>query len=164
MDPAIADAGDVRLSRAYEDTTPLGQFGVELRSRGPSSPREALPVTPHAEIATLVINCTDPEPMIAMYSALGAVPDERYPDHGALIISGITVCFQVAEDHVAPSWPTGPNPTTIHLDFFVDSVDEMELHLLQHGASKATLQPHEEHGLVVMIDPAGHPFCIGTRV
>ncbi|HET8659650.1 MAG TPA: VOC family protein [Micromonosporaceae bacterium] len=36
--------------------------------------------------------------------------------------------------------------------------------LHQHGATAAEYQPHRENGLVVMRDPAGHLFCIGTRV
>jgi hypothetical protein len=36
-------------------------------------------MTPRADIATLVINCAHVAPMIDMYTALGAVPDRRYP-------------------------------------------------------------------------------------
>jgi hypothetical protein len=52
-----------------------------------------------------------------------------------------------------------------HLDFFVDGLDEAEALLLQqHGATTPECQPHREDGLAVMRDPAGHLFCIATRV
>lgn len=126
--------------------------------------RETQVVSSHADIATLVIDCADPEPMYAMYTALGAVPDDRYPAHSALQLSGLTLSFQQITDHVAPTWPGGSTPAQLHLDFFVDDPDEMERHLHRYGARTADHQPHREHGLIVMLDPAGHPFCIGTRL
>ena len=50
------------------------------------------------------------------------------------------------------------------LDFFADDLDETEALLRQLGATTPDYQPHREDGLVVMLDPAGHPFCIGTRI
>ena len=55
-------------------------------------------------------------------------------------------------------------PMQTHLDFFVDDLDEAEALLLQHGATTPECQPHREDGLAVMRDPAGHLFCIATRV
>lgn len=40
----------------------------------------------------------------------------------------------------------------------------MEAHLQLHGAVTAECQPHRDNGLVVMLDPAGHPFCTGSRI
>jgi hypothetical protein len=121
-------------------------------------------VAPRADIATLVIDCADVEPMVKMYAALGAEPDPRYPGHDALLLSGLTMCFQRVEGYRAPTWPTDEVPTRIHLDFFVDSLDEMARHLERHGATRAPIQPHLDGGLIVMLDPAGHPFCIATRL
>jgi hypothetical protein len=36
--------------------------------------------------------------------------------------------------------------------------------LLALGATPAPYSPPREDGLVVLLDPAGHPFCIGTRL
>ena len=99
-----------------------------------------------------------------MYAALGAEPDSRYPGHDTLLLSGLTISFQRIEGYQAPTWPTDEVPTQIHLDFFVDSLDEMERHLQSHGARTAPTQPHLDNGLMVMLDPAGHPFCIATRL
>ena len=126
--------------------------------------RQTLSMSSPADIATLVINCADVHPMLEMYAALGAVRDERYPGHDCLVISGLTISFQVIDNFVPPSWPGGSSPAGVHLDFFVDSPEEMERHLHRYGATTADAQPHREHGLIVMLDPAGHPFCIGTRL
>ena len=46
----------------------------------------------------------------------------------------------------------------IHLDFEVDDLDEAVEHAKAVGATVASYQPQE---LVrVMLDPAGHPFCL----
>jgi len=121
-------------------------------------------VTPSADVATLVIECADAEPMVRMYQALGAVPDIRYPGTGVLVLSGLTISFQERADYQAPTWPTPEVPSQLHLDFFVDSPEEMQDHLHGVGARTPDHQPHRDSGLLVMLDPAGHPFCIGTRV
>jgi hypothetical protein len=49
----------------------------------------------------------------------------------------------------------------IHLDFEVDDLDEAVAHALAVGARLASYQPQE---LVrVMLDPAGHPFCLWVQ-
>jgi hypothetical protein len=52
-----------------------------------------------------------------------------------------------------------------HLEFFID-LDEAEALLHQHGATTPEDRPGPaaDRGLRVMLDPAGHPFCIGTPV
>ena len=62
--------------------------------------------------------------------------------------------------HVAPTWPSvsGKPTMMVHLDFGVDDVDEGVAWALDCGAQLATHQPQDE--VVVLIDPAGHPFCI----
>lgn len=102
--------------------------------------------------------------MVAMYTALGAVPDTRYPGDDTLLLSGLTISFQERADYLPPTWPESTTPVQMHLDFFVDSPDEMESVLHEHGATTSPFQPHRDNGLIVMLDPAGHPFCIGTRV
>lgn len=81
-----------------------------------------------------------------------------------LKVGGVRVIFREVEDYQAPTWPSSDVPMQIHLDFFADDLDETEALLRQFGATTPAYQPHREDGLVVMLDPAGHPFCIGTRV
>ena len=46
-----------------------------------------------------------------------------------------------------------------HLDFYVDDLDEAQATLVARGARVADPQPNPDRWRV-MLDPAGHPFCI----
>ena len=64
---------------------------------------------------------------------------------------------------VPPTWPSSAaeQQMMIHLDFEVDDLDEAVAHARAVGALLASNQPQE---LVrVMIDPAGHPFCLWVQ-
>ena len=65
-----------------------------------------------------------------------------------------TIAAMVPEDGPARGLP----------DFWVDDLDRAERALQDLGAVAAEAQPHRDVGLLTMLDPAGHPFCIGTRV
>jgi hypothetical protein len=69
-----------------------------------------------------------------------------------------TIAFQKVETFVAPTWPEGPAPQQLHLDFAVDDLDGAEEFALSLGASKADFQPGDTFR--VFLDPVGHPFCI----
>lgn len=61
------------------------------------------------------------------------------------------------EDHEPPSWPdTGRKQ--FHLDLAVEDIDAMAERAVELGASLADPQPGETWR--VLIDPAGHPFCL----
>lgn len=51
----------------------------------------------------------------------------------------------------------------VHLDFYVADIVEAEGRLQSLGATTPEHQVHRDDGLIVMLDPAGHPFCIATR-
>jgi Glyoxalase-like domain len=102
--------------------------------------------------------------MAAFYlAACGGEVIKRDADSAWLKVSGVTVIFREVSGYRAPTWPSADVPMQIHLDFFADDLDEAEALLRQHGATRPEFQPHRDDGLVVMLDPAGHPFCIGTR-
>ena len=68
--------------------------------------------------------------------------------------------FQLEEEFVAPVWPATPGDPqmTAHLDIAVDDLDAAVNWALHAGASLAAFQPQD--GVRVMLDPAGHPFCL----
>lgn len=76
--------------------------------------------------------------------------DQEYP----LII------FQQTDDYVPPVWPNEPGKQQAgtHMDFGVSNLAEAVEHALACGAKKAEIQ-YSTHW-TVMIDPAGHPFCL----
>lgn len=67
--------------------------------------------------------------------------------------------FQEIKDYKKPVWPeeNDAQQQMMHLDFYVDDVEESVAHALSCGAVLANYQFGDWR---VLIDPAGHPFCI----
>jgi catechol-2,3-dioxygenase len=74
------------------------------------------------------------------------------------------LAFQQVDSLPRATWPEGPRPQQLHLDFSVPNLDELRTHNIRALSLGATLlddridDPAE--ALVVLADPAGHPFCI----
>jgi hypothetical protein len=66
-------------------------------------------------------------------------------------------------DYVAPTWPSNDVPQQIHLDLAVDDLDAAVAGAEQLGARAAPLQPSPDEWRV-LLDPAGHPFCLTTKI
>jgi catechol 2,3-dioxygenase-like lactoylglutathione lyase family enzyme len=81
----------------------------------------------------------------------------------ALKGAGVLLTIQRVADLPPVTWPEGGVPKQIHLDLAVDDLDSSEKALLAAGAVKAETQPSPDRWRV-LIDPAGHPFCITTLI
>ena len=70
------------------------------------------------------------------------------------------ITIQQADDYLPPVWPAAPEEQQqmAHLDFHVADVEEGVKHALSCGASMSEVQFDDRWR--VMLDPAGHPFCI----
>ena len=84
-------------------------------------------------------------------------------DFVALQGAGVWLTFQRVADHQQPQWPHGAVPKQLHLDLAVSDLDAEEARLVALGAEKAEVQPNPDNWRV-LIDPAGHPFCITTLI
>lgn len=129
-----------------------------------------------------VIGCADAFVMAEFYAALLGwdVVDrsEAVPGGWALVRSPAgdqKLEFQREEPFVPPVWPTvaGEQQMGMHLDIAVDNLgagsgapgsesltrwNEFVDHAVSLGARRAEHQPQEH--VLVMLDPAGHPFCL----
>ncbi len=67
--------------------------------------------------------------------------------------------FQEIEDYEKPVWPEekGRQQQMLHMDFYSDDVEASVALALECGAILADYQSGDWK---VLIDPAGHPFCI----
>lgn len=67
--------------------------------------------------------------------------------------------FQEVKDYKRPTWPIDKDKQQqmMHLDFYSDDVEASVKHALKCGAKLADYQSGDWK---VLIDPAGHPFCI----
>ena len=74
--------------------------------------------------------------------------------------AGYNLAFQMEEMYVRPVWPAeeGKPQMSMHLDIEVDDLAEAVAYAVSVGAEEAAYQPQEK--VRVMLDPAGHPFCL----
>ena len=127
---------------------------------------------PRFAISAVVLGSADPRRLARFYSHLlgwpiavdepprpGAPPEDgwvmiRHPD-GATGLS-----FQYEPTYEPPVWPPegGAQQMMVHLDVGTDDLDAAVAGALDAGATLAAHQPQE--GVRVMLDPAGHPFCL----
>jgi len=109
------------------------------------------------------VEAPDPASLARFYSELLVWPiGHEEPGTTVLAAPGnVTfLVFQQADGYVPPVWPPieGVQRPMTHLDFQVGDLDEAVEEALALGATLAASQPQEN--VRVLIDPAGHPFCL----
>ncbi|NNN13814.1 MAG: VOC family protein [Acidimicrobiaceae bacterium] len=115
-------------------------------------------------IGAISLDCPDPISLANFYAALlGAEVAFQTENFAAIHIGGTWLSMQKADDHKFSTWPNSKVPQQIHLDFAVVDLDESESVAIKAGATRASTQPSPDRWRV-MIDPAGHPFCLTTLI
>ena len=109
------------------------------------------------------IEAPDPEALAAFYSKLLDWP-VVHQEPGTAILKppqdSVFMVFQATEDYTPPVWPPAPGEqrTMMHLDIQVDDLDAAVADAVGLGARVADSQPNDN--VRVLLDPAGHPFCL----
>jgi catechol-2,3-dioxygenase len=111
----------------------------------------------------LAIEAPDPGGLARFYARLLDWPVvHEEPGTTVLGVEGGSsfVVFQHAEGYVPPEWPPaeGRQRPMMHLDVQVGDLDEAVQEAVGLGATLAGEQPQDT--VRVMLDPAGHPFCL----
>jgi len=122
------------------------------------------PAAGTATWAGLMLDCPHAGELAAFYGELtgwgvgGADPEGAW---AYLTPPGtdIMIGFQRVDDYRAPSWPGQDTPQQFHLDFRVADLDEAVGLAERLGGKSADVQPGGDRWRV-MLDPAGHPFCL----
>ncbi len=115
-------------------------------------------------IGAISLDCLDPKSLANFYATLlGAEIAFQTENFAAIRIDGTWLSMQKIEDHKYCTWPDSEVPQQIHLDFAVADLEESENYATSAGATRAATQPNPERWRV-MIDPAGHPFCLTTLI
>ena len=114
-----------------------------------------------AKLSLVSLDCPDPRQLAEFYAGITGWEVDRDDGEWVQLRSdgGATLAFQRAPDHLPPVWPTADHPQQAHLDFDVDDLDAGERAVIGLGARKADVQP-EPDSFRVLLDPAGHPFCL----
>lgn len=121
-------------------------------------------MTAIARLAAVSLDSSDPAELGAFYRELLDLETMwESDDFVALEGAGVYLTVQRVADHKPAEWPGGPVPKQMHLELAVDDLDHAEAAALGLGARKADHQPSPDRWRV-LVDPAGHPFCITTLI
>ncbi len=111
----------------------------------------------------VVLEAPDANRLARFYSELLGWEITSSEPHNATVGPGDGVAylgFQTAADYVRPAWPAtdGSPHITMHLDFEVSDLALSVAHAVELGGQLADFQPQDD--VRVILDPAGHPFCL----
>ena len=120
---------------------------------------------PAITLGTINMDCRDSQAMADFYGKLlGYEIAWRDPDDDFIVMAdpsgGPSISFQPYPDYQPPVWPEQPGEQwkMVHLDMQVEDLDAAMDYAIACGASLAEFQGRKD--LRVMLDPAGHPFCL----
>lgn len=126
-------------------------------------------------LKTVSMDCSDADELAAFYSALLGWTIDRRGDVDAVSgksgwvtlpnpSGGIGLAFGGADWYRPPTWPEVPGSLTkmMHFEIGVRDLAASVQLALDAGGSAAPHQPPDHHPdqVRVMLDPAGHPFCL----
>ena len=110
------------------------------------------------------IDCADPGVLGAFYrDLLGGEIVFESEAFVAVQVAGAMLTMQRVAEHRPPEWPEGASGKQLHLEFGVDELEAPQARAVALGAAVAEHQPSPDRWRV-LIDPAGHPFCITTLI
>jgi catechol 2,3-dioxygenase-like lactoylglutathione lyase family enzyme len=127
---------------------------------------------PRTRISAAVLDSSDPRALASFYERLlgwmvvvsePARPGEQPEDGWVMLRSpegGAGLSFQYDANYAAPTWPSaaGQQQMMVHLDIAVENLDKGVAFAREIGARLSDNQPQDD--VRVMLDPAGHPFCL----
>lgn len=121
-------------------------------------------MTAVGRLAAVSIDCDDPGETSQFWRRmLDLAVIWESADFVALKGAGVLLTVQRVADYQAPAWPEGEIPKQMHLELSVDDLDEAERQAVELGARSAEVQPSPDRWRV-LVDPAGHPFCVTIGV
>ena len=112
----------------------------------------------------ICIDCADAEELAAFYQRLLGYEVASRDGAGWIALrapaGGCDLLIQAEEWYQPPVWPERPGEQDkmVHVEIQVDDLDAAVAHAVAAGARPAAYQP--QPGVRVMVDPAGHPFCL----
>jgi hypothetical protein len=124
----------------------------------------AMSSPPVGRLGATSLDCPDPVVLADFYAALlGMRRLVETPDGGVVAITDgtQTLAMMRVADYVAPSWPAPGQLQQMHLDVSVPDLDVAVEQAVALGARQADHQAQPTMWRV-LIDPAGHPFCLTT--
>jgi catechol 2,3-dioxygenase-like lactoylglutathione lyase family enzyme len=118
-------------------------------------------------LSNTVLGTPDPPGLAEFYRSLldWTYRDEDHENDDEWVVikpvgGGTGLAFQLETEHVPPAWPAGRGDQQMqaHLDIGVEDLEASVARAEGLGARQASFQPQDD--VRVMLDPAGHPFCL----
>jgi hypothetical protein len=110
---------------------------------------------PAARMVAVSLDCPDPRRLADFYLALlGGRELWAKESSVGIEVPGAVLVPQRVDDYLPPVWP---GSSIVHLDLTADDIDAAALRAIALGASEPEQPDPRWH---VLLDPAGHPFCL----
>lgn len=115
-------------------------------------------------VGAIGLDCSDPHELAAFWEKLldGEVVLET-DDVVAVRVGHLILNAYRVDPYVPPTWPDGGTPKQLHIDLAIEDLEGSVERAVALGArlGKQQLAPES---YMVMLDPAGHPFCLTTQL
>ena len=117
---------------------------------------------------TITIDCVDAETLARFYADLLGWEITARDGAGWRQLrdpaGGVGLNIQAETAYERPTWPEQPghHAKMMHFEIMVDDLEAAVQRVVECGGSEAPHQPadRDPSRLRVMLDPAGHPFCL----
>lgn len=118
----------------------------------------------NVRLGSISLDCAEPVPLAEFWAGLlGGEVGFSSENFVAVKLDRVWLATTKVDDYQPPQWPNGTVPKQLHLDLAVDDLEDAVDEALRLGAVKCDVQPAPDR-YVVMLDPAGHPFCLTTQI
>jgi catechol 2,3-dioxygenase-like lactoylglutathione lyase family enzyme len=130
------------------------------RCQSGTSTRPDKEKTMETRLAMVTLDCADPRQEAEFWAEVLGFEQTYADDNYAMLKGpdGPAVGFGRVDDYVPPVWPNPQGAKQFHFDLAVADIDEAARRCVSLGARVADPQPGDTWR--VMLDPAGHPFCL----
>ncbi|MGW4291197.1 VOC family protein [Streptomyces sp. NPDC004673] len=120
---------------------------------------------PTFRYSAVTFDCPDPAELARFYGEALGLPVVFSTDDFVLLgqEGAAGLGFNRLADYRRPTWPAASQEKQAHIELGVDDLDAAQARLLALGAVKPEFQPDPDRWRV-LLDPAGHPFCVSTLV
>ncbi|MBG0826348.1 VOC family protein [Planomonospora sp. ID67723] len=119
---------------------------------------------PAIRLLSIDFDCPDPVELSRFYGEALGLPVVYSSDDFVLLgrEGSPGLGFIRVADYRRPTWPDPSQGKQAHMELGVDDLEAAQARMLALGAVEPPAQPHPEERRV-LLDPAGHPFCISTQ-
>jgi hypothetical protein len=108
----------------------------------------------------VTLDCAEPHSLAEFWAAmLGGVVVFTTAQAVGVRTEHVWLSAMRVEGYRPPTWPDDAVPKQVHLDLGVEDLDGAVAAAQQLGATVAPFQPAPA-ARRIMLDPAGHPFCL----